>query len=310
MDVTTTTRIAVTEPSGVAESRRRAETLAHAAGFSAERVGALAIIVTELASNLVKHTRAGGQILLNPSDDGAAPLIDVLATDSGPGIPDPALAVRDGYSTAGSPGTGLGAVRRLVSDFDLYSRPESGTAILARVAADSRRAPAPLVQVAGLTLAKAGEEVAGDAWAALPTAQGARLLVVDGLGHGPDAARAAYAAVASFRRHPQPAPGALCRCSMRRSGAHAARWRPLPTSIAAREKCATLVWAPSAARCWAMAPPGISSRTTARLGTPSCGCRSSPILGLRAASWSCTRMGAPPVGTSRANPALAGVTRR
>ena len=40
---------------------------------------------------------------------------------------DVAQNLEDGFSTAGSPGTGLGAIVRLADDFDLYSRPESGT---------------------------------------------------------------------------------------------------------------------------------------------------------------------------------------
>ncbi len=94
--------------------------------------GRVAIVATELASNLRKHA-AGGVILLSAFEDSTGVGVECVALDSGPGISDVSTALRDGYSTAGGSGTGLGAVQRLSHVFDDYSRPGLGSAFLARV---------------------------------------------------------------------------------------------------------------------------------------------------------------------------------
>lgn len=123
----------VREPSQVGEARRRALALADELGFSQVRRGELAIVVSELCSNLCRHA-VQGEVLLRPLP---GPGIEVLALDRGPGMADVAACLRDGYSTAGSAGIGLGAVARLSTEFDLYSRP-SGTVALARLFRDGR----------------------------------------------------------------------------------------------------------------------------------------------------------------------------
>ena len=105
-----TIRVEVAEQSQVAEARRRATTLATALGFGTEGAGKVAIVASELATNLVKHTTAGGEILLTPVARNGDVGIEVMGVDRGPGIANLAQALRDGYSTAGTYGTGLGAV--------------------------------------------------------------------------------------------------------------------------------------------------------------------------------------------------------
>src|SRR5437762_207079 len=150
----------------------------------------------------------GGQLLVRVLTAGDTPLIEVLALDRGAGIADVARSLADGYSTAGSPGTGFGALYRLSSTFDIYSRAGAGTAVLARVGARRTPAAAPRgLRTEGLAIAKPGEDVCGDAWAAQPRIDGTMILVADGLGHGPGAAEASRAAVAAFlgSRDPSPA---------------------------------------------------------------------------------------------------------
>src|SRR5687768_10037593 len=122
----------VTEPSQVGEARRAAAALAGRLGFDDRDAGKVALVVTEAATNLVKHARDGA-VLLRPLDDAGAVGIEVLALDRGPGMADVGRCLRDGFSTAGSPGNGLGAVRRLAAVLDIYSALGSGTALLARV---------------------------------------------------------------------------------------------------------------------------------------------------------------------------------
>src|SRR5215475_5663090 len=128
----------IREVSAVAEARREVTSLAQAIGFDASEIGRVALVVTEAATNLVKHTPQG-QLLARAFDRDGVAAIEVLALDQGPGIANIGESLRDGYSTAGSPGTGLGAIKRLSDEFDIYSIPGKGTALVAQIW--SRRSP-------------------------------------------------------------------------------------------------------------------------------------------------------------------------
>ena len=187
--------VAIDDPSGVAEARRRASTLAERLSFGSTAAGHLAIAVTEVASNIVKHAQRGSIALRCLQPDGVAG-VEVLAMDRGPGMANVAESLRDGHSTAGSPGTGLGAVQRLTTGLEIYSQAGKGT--IARFEVWPSGAPVgrpgALLQGA-VSAAKSGESVAGDDWAILSWRGRHALFVVDGLGHGPDAAAAARAAI-------------------------------------------------------------------------------------------------------------------
>ncbi len=104
---------------------------------------------------------------------GANAEVEICALDRGPGMQDASRSLVDGYSTAGSQGAGLGAVRRLADDFDIYSQPGKGTAVLARLrpqAAGPVRSA--VLEVAGVSVAMPGEQVCGDAWGVVPIAAG------------------------------------------------------------------------------------------------------------------------------------------
>jgi anti-sigma regulatory factor (Ser/Thr protein kinase) len=193
--------LAVTESSEVGEGRRRAARLADQTGFDGPGAARVALVAVELATNLVKHAR-DGEMLVRPVERAGVGGIEFLALDRGPGMADVGACLRDGYSTAGSPGTGLGAVARQSKTLDIYSTPEAGTAVLARLW--SRPAPSGVtadpLDVGAVCVPKPGQEVCGDAWAAEPVGEGgAVFLLADGLGHGPGAADAARQAVESFR---------------------------------------------------------------------------------------------------------------
>ena len=127
----------VTESSQVAAARRAVLWLAEQLQLDDERSGRAALIVTELATNLVKHAR-GGEILLRvlTSSVGEPEGIEIVAVDTGPGITDVARSSSDGFSTTGTLGHGLGAIERQADAFDLYTQP-SGTSIVAAVYRDS-----------------------------------------------------------------------------------------------------------------------------------------------------------------------------
>jgi len=180
--------------------RRAAIGLASAIGFTEADIGRVALIATEMATNIVKHA-GRGQILMRPLRDGPDALgIELLALDQGPGMSDVTRCSQDGYSTAGSPGTGLGAISRLATAADIYSIPSRGTAMLAHLFVNGREGAlrnAPFC-VGAVRVACPGEVVCGDDWAVNWGEDCASVMVADGLGHGPQAAQAATEAVRTF----------------------------------------------------------------------------------------------------------------
>jgi anti-sigma regulatory factor (Ser/Thr protein kinase) len=199
----------VNEVSEVAAARRAAKSLTGRFGFSETGAGNVALVVTEAATNLVKHA-TGGEILLYALQSGRIGGIEVLALDRGPGIANVGQALRDGYSTTGSPGTGLGAIERLAAFFDIYSLPGAGTALLARLWSEpAPTTPTSPLEVGTVSLPKPGEDVCGDRWAAAWFPDRTLILVADGLGHGPGAADAALEAVRTFHEQAALSPTAI-----------------------------------------------------------------------------------------------------
>ena len=188
--------VPVSESSQPVAARLAARDFARELKFSEEDSHRAGLVATELATNLVKHTQAGGEMLLRPRVDEGD--VEILALDRGPGIADIDASMTDGHSTTGSPGTGLGAVRRIADTFEAYSTRGQGTVVLARV----RGGPAPVARrawpnlsVAGISVARTGESACGDGWLVRDHPSGPIVVIADGLGHGPDAAAAASAAM-------------------------------------------------------------------------------------------------------------------
>ena len=100
-----------------------------AAGFSLVDQTKLVTAASELARNLVEYG-GGGTIRLEALNDGSKRGLRVFFEDQGPGIPDIAQALRDGFTTGNGLGLGLGGAKRLVNDFDIQSRPGEGTTIM------------------------------------------------------------------------------------------------------------------------------------------------------------------------------------
>ena len=174
------------------EARRQVAALCGRVGMNETMTGQASLVATEAATNVVRHG-GGGEMLFRPLH--FAPGVEIVALDRGPGITDLTRAMEDGQSTVGTAGNGLGAMQRMSTTFDVYSRPSLGTAVLMQVA--SRPAPWALGAV---NLPYPGESVCGDAWALQERPPGFRLVVADGLGHGPDAREAALRALEGAAR--------------------------------------------------------------------------------------------------------------
>lgn len=200
MEVAVSSRtVKVVEASQPFAARSAVRDIALSAGFEDADGYRAGLVVTELATNLLKHTLQGGELLFRITTPQPAGEIEVIAVDSGPGMHDVARCMRDGQSSTGTAGNGLGAVRRLADEFDVHSDVGRGTAIVARLRA-GRRAPesAPAFDVAAVSVAAPGEVVCGDAWHVRQHEAGLALLVADGLGHGLLAAEAARTARGIF----------------------------------------------------------------------------------------------------------------
>jgi len=157
------------------------------------------MVVTELATNLVKHAKQG-RLAMRRMEDGGSTGFEVLSLDAGPGMTDVARALEDGYSTAGSPGNGLGAIARSATEWDLHTVRGKGTVMVARLWQKPVPVAKSVSRVGVVQQAMPGETVCGDDWLTSESSDGWLCAVADGLGHGPDAARAASAALAGVKR--------------------------------------------------------------------------------------------------------------
>lgn len=190
----------IADASGVAEARRAVAQLGSTAQFDERAAGELALAVTEAGTNIFKHAREG-RIVARILERGGAYGVEVLAIDKGPGIANIGASMRDGHSTAGSPGSGLGALQRMTSDLQVWSRPGEGTLLRFEVWPKSA-APAGAALIKGvISQAMAGEPICGDAWSVSQGSGRVVVFVVDGLGHGPDAAAASRAALEAVQKN-------------------------------------------------------------------------------------------------------------
>jgi anti-sigma regulatory factor (Ser/Thr protein kinase) len=206
MEVTERRVIALDDRSRPGEVRRAASVLASRLGADESDAGRVALIATEAATNVVKHAR-DGEMLLYGSRRAGGWTVGMVAVDRGPGMRDVGACLRDGRSTSGSPGTGLGAIRRLASTFDVHSCP-AGTAVLAEVRGGPDGCAA--FEAGVLRVPCPGENTCGDDCAIAATAEGrCVVLLVDGLGHGLAAAAAAEEATRLFRASPGGGPEAI-----------------------------------------------------------------------------------------------------
>ena len=188
----------VADLSRVAETRRKVCDLAARIGLQQSRVDQVAIVVTELATNLLKHG-GGGHLHAVPYSDADGTGLELLALDRGSGMADVGRCMQDGYSTAGSPGTGLGAIARLANTVQVYTRGGQGCAIMARFAERPQQGRQP--ELGAVLAPYPGEQVCGDNWTWEGAESGHTIMLVDGSGHGSEAARAADIAVRTFHEN-------------------------------------------------------------------------------------------------------------
>jgi anti-sigma regulatory factor (Ser/Thr protein kinase) len=188
--------------SQIGHARRLAASLANSLSFHEIRIAELGIIVTEAARNIASHA-GHGTILLSAQTENDNARVEVYAIDSGPGIKDISRAQEDGFSTAGTPGHGLGAISRLASEMHIFSAPQQGTILFASVERDPQseqwNPQRDSLRCAGICLPIHGETVCGDAWGCHQSRERQIFIIADGLGHGPNAAEASQEALRIFQ---------------------------------------------------------------------------------------------------------------
>lgn len=187
----------IDDTSQVGHARRTAQKLAEQQGFDERDSGRVALVTTELASNLLKHAGRGElhlRVVPRPAGSG----IEVLAVDRGSGF-DLNACLADGYSTGGTQGIGLGAIARQAQVFDAYADAR-GAVLLARFYPRTDLQPDWRFGVSQHSLHD--DPACGDAWCLAANDGGLSALVIDGLGHGEEAEHAALAGADAFALAP------------------------------------------------------------------------------------------------------------
>jgi serine/threonine-protein kinase RsbT len=129
--VTTEVRVRVVSDCDIVVARQKGRELATDAGFGMTDVALIATAISELARNVLLYAGQGDLVLTLAEQDGRLGIV-LTATDDGPGIPDVAQAMQDGYSTSGGLGLGLPGVKRVVDEFDITSHVGRGTIVTAK----------------------------------------------------------------------------------------------------------------------------------------------------------------------------------
>lgn len=122
------TRVPIEQEIDIVTARQKGRELAAARGLSLTEQTLLATAISEVARNIVVYARRGEVVLAAVEERGRRGVM-VVARDEGPGIPNPELAMRDGYSTGNTLGMGLPGAKRLMDEFELSSAPGKGTTV-------------------------------------------------------------------------------------------------------------------------------------------------------------------------------------
>ena len=194
--------VAIAQPAQVKHATHLARSYAVSIGFSSNDSDEIALVVSELGSNLIRHA-SGGTIKLSQVESAERVGIRIETEDFGPGIPDVERALTDGFSTAGSLGFGLGTVNRLMDDLEVYSRSPTGVHLVSQrwLRPQRKELRTEDLRFGAATRAYRHLPENGDAFVIMQWERFALAGVIDGLGHGPFAQRAAQSARLYLEQH-------------------------------------------------------------------------------------------------------------
>lgn len=207
-------RVALVDEAHIGLARRSVRRVAAELGMSERQIAEIDIAVKELGSNAIKFAQATGQLFVAQMDTLIDPSgVEIIYVDKGPGIEDLTNALEDGFTTAGSMGAGLGAIKRMADEFYIYSTPQSqtrrlalhgrtthGTAVVFRkhLAAEEGSPQSKKAIWGTFTRPAIGGDASGDAYVIRRDEDHCLVAVIDGLGHGLGAREAAREAVAAI----------------------------------------------------------------------------------------------------------------
>ncbi len=176
-------------------ARWRVRETAGMIGFSIPVCEEISLVVSELGTNLIKHAGGGTLRWIRLPEDAG---IEIESLDEGPGIGDPDTVMADGHSTSATLGYGLGTVNRLMDELEISAKARYGTGAVVRCRRYVRReesgTEALPLQIGAATRAHPEMNVNGDAYVTKAWPGHVLIGVIDGLGHGPLAGKAAVAA--------------------------------------------------------------------------------------------------------------------
>jgi serine/threonine-protein kinase RsbT len=125
-------RIAIRGEDDIVLARQRAREVARRLGFGMVDQSRIATAVSELTRNIVRYAIGGsGEVTIRPLATQATG-IEIVARDEGPGIPDVALAMQEGFTSGPGMGLGLPGTKRLMDEMEIVSAPGSGTVVTIR----------------------------------------------------------------------------------------------------------------------------------------------------------------------------------
>jgi anti-sigma regulatory factor (Ser/Thr protein kinase) len=198
-------RVHIRSEADVATASREGRALADRLGFSRTEAAHVATAISEVAGNVWLHAGAGTLDLVSVVERAGAALT-VVASDSGPGIADVELAMRDGYSSRGGMGLGLPGARRLMDEFSIVSEAGRGTTVT--MTRRLRESVHDSFSQALVDWSSAGTREERQAVVA-PFRYGVLIAAVTGLGESRAAADAARAAADLLRERSAASPIAL-----------------------------------------------------------------------------------------------------
>ena len=128
MPTTKAEEVAIQSSADVVIVRQAVRSAAMEQSFSLVDQTKLVTAASELARNTLDYG-GGGNVRIELLVEGIRKGVKLIFKDQGPGIADIELAMRDGYTSGGGLGLGLGGAKRLVSEFHIDSAPGKGTTI-------------------------------------------------------------------------------------------------------------------------------------------------------------------------------------
>jgi serine/threonine-protein kinase RsbT len=124
-------RIPITNDLDIVRARVEGRNMARVIGFGIIDQARIATAISELARNIVLYAKSG-EVIVRQVGDTQQWGIEIVCSDTGPGIADIPLVMRDGYSSHQGLGMGLPGTKRLMDEFEIMSEPGMGTTVTVR----------------------------------------------------------------------------------------------------------------------------------------------------------------------------------